>query len=487
MTTLCKHDERAHVFKFTVLSLAILLLPAIVRGQSDTQRETGAFQELRWSLPVRAFVSSNKQGAQGAQGETLTFQQALDMALRYNRLVNHEKLEVEKAADRLAVIATRRLPEFDVSMFQFQWFKPPEFRFRQGVFGTFPGIGAVPPTNTVVESSHGPSAFIFARATQPLTQLHRIGLGVKMGEANRDIAESRLESKRREVTNHVKRAYYSILQTQSALEASEGTLRLYRELDRVVGEYVVQQVALQAESLDVKTQLAKEEYESIKTRNNLTASKETLNYLIGRDIRTEFSVDPISAGVAYEIDLSSAQSRALADRPELKEAQLKLKLADYDYRLKKAEAIPDVSMTFGYFSAFGVSILPQNATGVGFTVNWEPFDWGRRRREASEKQKTIEQAREGLREAEASILREVSDRYRKLQEARALLRVSQLNQESAREKLRVATNKYAQEAALFKDVLQSQAGVAEARDRYQQALLAFWTARADFEKAIGEL
>jgi outer membrane protein TolC len=472
------------VFKFTVLSLAALLLPAVVLGQSDTQSETSAFQQLRWSLPVRAFISSNRQGA---PGETLTFQQAVDIALLHNRLVNHEKLEVEKAADRLAVVSTRRLPEFDVSVFEFQWFHPPDFNFRQGVFGTFPGLGPVPPTNTVIESSHGPSAFIFARVTQPLTQLHRIGLGVKMGETNRDIAVSRLESKRREVAHQVKRAYYAILQAQSALEASEGTIKLYRELDRVVGEYVVQQVALEAESLDVKTQLAKEEYESLKTRNNLAASKETLNYLMGRDIRTEFSVDPISAGAAPEFDLSSAESRALAERPEIKEAQLKLRLAEYDYRLKKAEAIPDVNMTFGYFSAFGVSVLPQNATGVGFSMNWQPFDWGRRKTETAEKKKTIEQAREGLRDAEASILREVNDRYRKLQEARALLRVSQLYQESAREKLRVATNKYAQEAALYKDALQSQAGLAEARDRYQQALLAFWTARADFEKAIGEL
>jgi outer membrane protein TolC len=411
----------------------------------------------------------------------------VDLALRHNRLVNNEKLEVEKAADRLAAVATRRLPGFDVSMFQFQWFNPPEFRFKQGVFGSFPGLGPVPPVNTVVESSHGPSAFIFARATQPLTQLHRISLGVKMGEASRDLAESRLQLKQREVAHQVKRSYYAVLQMQSALEASEGTLKLYRELERVVGEYVIQQVALEAESLDVKTQLAKEEYEALRARNNMAASKESLNYLMGRDIRTEFTVDPISASAIYEVDLSSAQSRALAERPEIKEAQMQLKMAEYDYRLKKAEAMPDVSLTFGYFSAFGVSVLPQNATGVGFNVNWEPFDWGRRRHETAEKRKTIKQAREGLIEAEASILREVSDRFRKLQEARALLRVSQFNQESALEKLRVSTNKYAQEVALYKDVLQSQAGLAEARDRYQQALLTFWTARADFEKAVGEL
>ena len=448
----------ASVFKFAVL-FAVLLLPIVVSGQSGTN----------------------------ASVETLSIQQAVDLSLKNNRLVHYEELEVEKASERLAVVATRKAPAFDVSMFQYQWIKPPEFRFQRGVFGVFPGLGPVPPVNTVVESSHGPSALIFARATQPISQLHRIQLGVRMSEMNRDVAESKLQLKRREVANQVKRGCYAILQMQSALEAAEGTLKLYRELDRVVGEYVVQQVALASESLDVKTQLAKEEYEALKSRNTMAASKETLNYLMGRDIRTEFSVDPISAGTVYEVDLSIAQSRALTDRPEIKEAQLKLKLAEYDYRLKKSEVIPDISLTFGYFSAFGVSVLPQNATGVGFTVNWEPFDWGRKKHEMTEKRKTIEQAQAGLREAEALILREVSDRYRKLQEARALLRVSELHQASSREKLRVATNKFTQEAVLYKEVLQSQAGLAESQDRYQQALLAFWTARADFEKAIGEL
>ncbi|MGE0126853.1 MAG: TolC family protein [Blastocatellales bacterium] len=446
------------MFKFAVL-FAVLFLPVTCWGQSENTDT----------------------------GDRLTLQQAVELALRHNRLVNHEKLEVEKAADQLAAITTRRLPVFDISVLQLQWFKPPEFRFDRGVFGTFPGLGPVPPTNTTITSSHGPSAFIFARASQPITQLHRIGLGVRMKELGRDVAGSKLQAKQRDVAHQVKRSYYAILQLQSALEASEGTLKLYQEIDRVVGEYVVQQVALASESLDVKTQLAKEEYESLKLRNNMAASKELLNHLLGRDIRTEFTVDPISASTVYEAELSSAQSRALAERPEIKEAQLKMKLAEFDHRLKRAELIPDLSVTFSYFSAFGVAVLPRNAAGVGFTLNWEPFDWGRRKHELAEKQKTIEQAREGLREAESSILREVSDRFRKLQETRALLRVSQLHQEAAREKLRVATNKYAQEVALYKDVLQTQAGLAEASDRYQQALLAFWTARADFEKAIGEI
>jgi outer membrane protein len=451
-------DKGARVLKFAVLGV-ILLLPGNIWCQSGNQ----------------------------AASEMLTLQQAVELALRHNRLVNHEKLEVEKAADRLAALNTRRLPGFDVSLLQLQWINPPEFRFKQGVFGSFPGLGPVPPVNTQIASSHGPSAFLLARATQPLTQLHRIGLGSKMGEVGRELAESKLHAKQRDVAHQVKRAYYAILQLQSALDAAEGTLKLYRELDRVVGEYVTQQIVLTSESLEVKTQLAKEEYEALKLRNNLAASKEQLNHLLGRDLRTEFTVNPVSTATLYEAELSAAQSRALAERPELKEAQLKLKLAEYDHRLKKAEAIPDLSVTFAYFSAFGVSVLPQNTAGIGFTLHWELFDWGRRKHELAEKQKTIAQARAGAREVEALILREVSDRFRKLQEARLALRVSQLYQEAAREKLRVATNKFAHEAVLYKDVLQTQAALAESEDRYQQALLAFWTARADLEKAIGEI
>jgi outer membrane protein len=443
------------LFRLTLLC-AVLLLPARVWCQSST-------------------ASPN-----------LSLQQAVDIALVQNRLVTNEKLEVEKAAERVGFTASRRLPTFDVYVLSLEWFQPPEFRFDRGIFGVFPGLGPVPPVDTNISSGHGPSTFIMARATQPLTQLYRIGLGVRMSEISRELAEHRLRSKQSEVAHQVKRAYYAVLQLQSALASSEGTLKLYQELDRVVTEYVAQQVVLASESLDVKTGLAKEEYEALKLRNNLSAAKEQLNQLLGRDIRTEFVADEVSTTTTYEVELTAAQTRALAQRPELQEAMTKLRLAEYDQRMKKAEAIPEISLTFAYFSAFGVSILPRNASGVGLTLTWEPFDWGRRKHEVAEKGKTIEQARNGIKEAEAIILREVGDRFRRLQEARSLLRVSQFQQQASREKLRVATAKYQQEAVLYKEVLQTQAGLDEAQNNYQQALLGFWTARADFEKAIAD-
>jgi outer membrane protein TolC len=57
---------------------------------------------------------------------------------------------------------------------------------------------------------------------------------------------------------------------------------------------------------------------------------------------------------------------------------------------------------------------------------------------------------------------------------------------TTREKLRVKTNQYQLQAALLTDVLQVRAELAETNDRYQQALLDFWAAKADYDLAVGE-
>ena len=50
----------------------------------------------------------------------------------------------------------------------------------------------------------------------------------------------------------------------------------------------------------------------------------------------------------------------------------------------------------------------------------------------------------------------------------------------------MATYKYRLDAVLLKDVLQAQTSLADADYEFQKALLTFWSAKADFEKALGE-
>ena len=48
------------------------------------------------------------------------------------------------------------------------------------------------------------------------------------------------------------------------------------------------------------------------------------------------------------------------------------------------------------------------------------------------------------------------------------------------------TERYKAQTSLLRDVLEAQTAVEQANDQYQQALLSFGLARAEFEKAMGE-
>jgi len=91
-----------------------------------------------------------------------------------------------------------------------------------------------------------------------------------------------------------------------------------------------------------------------------------------------------------------------------------------------------------------------------------------------------------MKEAESQVLVEVDGNFRKVTEARALLRVIELAQQASEEKVRTAMRRYSQQATLLKDVLEAQATLADALDQYQRTLMSYWTAKADLDKAVGD-
>ena len=70
---------------------------------------------------------------------------------------------------------------------------------------------------------------------------------------------------------------------------------------------------------------------------------------------------------------------------------MKLEEAELDARIKKAEYIPDVSLSLSYFSPVGIDFVPDRFVSIGFYLSWEAFDWGRKGHELAEKRRIAEQ------------------------------------------------------------------------------------------------
>lgn len=428
--------------------------------------------------------------AQEPTPEVLSLENAIGLAAASNRSLQNAELDIEKAKDRTAAYLTRRLPSFKVTTLVAQPITKFEFNFEKGAFGTFPNVGPVPAEDTKISSSRKPTLLLVGQISQPITGLWRVKYNAKQLAVQEEITTEQLRQKRLAVISQVKCAYYAILQTQSAARPLEESVRLYRELERVTIQYVENGTALVPDRMDVQARLAGAELELVRLNNLLASQKEQLNLLLGRDARTSFNVSSmaeVAQFVMRETDAHAAQQRALAQRPEVKTAQLRVKQTDYERRAQKTELLPDVSLTVSYVSPFNYSsFLPKNIMSAGVTVEWEPFDWGRRKRELAEKAKTTTQAENDLREAENQVIVEVNTSLRRLQEACQNLRVVQMSQTTAQANVKLALYRYREEAVLLKDVLQKQTALAEVNHQYQKALLDFWQAKADFEKAMGE-
>jgi outer membrane protein TolC len=440
------------------------------------------------TLLVVGLIILSAHGATRAQSstpstESLTLDRAIDLALQNNHLVKIAQLGVDRADEDVSVAKTFRFPSLHTyALFSGNLAKN-EIQVANPAANLFPGLGSF----FALTPDRKPTAIFAVSAIQPVSQQFRIGLHIKLEQLAREMGEAKLRQQQNDTVDEVKKAYYAILQTKSALSSEREALKAYQQLDKVTGDYVVQQVALKADYLVVQTRLARSQYQELELSNKLATQKEQLNSLLGRDVTTEFEVAGVPEFVRFETDLTAARKVALARRPELQQATLTVEQATLARRIKKSEYIPDVSVGFAYLTPRNFdSVVPRNFANLGVVVSWEFFDWGRKKHQLVEKDHAIEQAKNGLKETEEKVLIDVGDKLRKLQLTGQALRVASLAEASAKENLRVSTAKYGYQAVLLSDVLQSQASMAEASHDYQRALLAFWTAKSEFEKALGE-
>ena len=416
----------------------------------------------------------------------LTLDDAVSLALKNNRLVKNSSLEAEKYDFRVSTIRSRRLPQFQFAVLGGELLNSFDFTFPAGVFGTYPGIGRVPATNSKVHTPGQFNAYTTAGVDEPLTQQYKIHLGIRATELGRDIAREGVRAERQKIAAQVRSSYFQLVATQASVDAAREAVRTLQEAQRVTAQYEEQKTVLHADALDVDARLAKARYELSVAENGMATQQENLNQLLGRDVETPFRVDPMPQESTSDLSLAAAREQARENRPEYRQAQLEEKQAGYDLRLAKAEYLPDLSLHLVYQGITNVQVLPANVTTAGFLLTWEPFDWGRKRNNVREKANEVQQARNGATETGSRIEVEVGAKYREWQEAYLLLEASRIAHEAAVEKLRVTSNKYKEQAALLRDFLQAQALSSETSSDYQRALSSYWTALAELRKAMGE-
>ena len=134
--------------------------------------------------------------------DALTVDQAVQIALANNRNLKIVSLGLDSSKEKLAAEKTRRLPSFNTYIFGSQVLTPFSFTVQAGQFGTYPGIGPIPATNTNITTPAQFTAYIFGTASQPLLTLYKINIHIhgqqlSVEQAVQKVREERISDCRR--------------------------------------------------------------------------------------------------------------------------------------------------------------------------------------------------------------------------------------------------------------------------------------------------
>jgi hypothetical protein len=124
-----------------------------------------------------------------APSQVLTLDEAVKTAKDNNRSIRVAQLERKKALDEVHVARAYRLPTFSVTALGSQSLSHLGLRREKGALGNFASTGPIPAATTTLQSPLRVNGILFANVAEPLSQQHRIGLGIQLARVGVEVAD----------------------------------------------------------------------------------------------------------------------------------------------------------------------------------------------------------------------------------------------------------------------------------------------------------
>jgi cobalt-zinc-cadmium efflux system outer membrane protein len=217
------------------------------------------------------------------------------------------------------------------------------------------------------------------------------GKRIDFANKNADFARGQLETTIWQMTNDMKRKFFTVLLNKSLFDLATQNEQTFGEVVQHTTELVS---AGEVSGLDLKrleVEKLKFDTDVANTERDYEVAVRDLRVTLGGDYRM---MDIEAAGSLdyqpYDFSFTELRDKSLVARPDLKAARLAELAADADIRLQNAQRIPDLNLTGGVEQVPG-----GNSTylgGVGITLPIHDRNQGERAKALIEKQKAQNQA-----------------------------------------------------------------------------------------------
>ncbi|MDE3155692.1 MAG: TolC family protein [Acidobacteriota bacterium] len=433
----------------------------------------------RWGLPVLLLLFPGSSFAQ----QPLSVAQAVARARAHNPTVRAAEAGARQAGRRVAEARAGWLPRVDYAE---GWQRGDQPVF---VFSSLLMQRQFTAANFALDALNNPAAInnyhSGVSVEQQVFDGGRLRSAIRAAELSREIAGLATTETSSGIALQTTQAYGAALvaaantrAAAAAVKAAEEDLQ-HAEHRRDVG------VAPEADVLALQVHLAQMRERQIASTSEEAIARARLNQLMGDPLETRYALDEPAPAAAALPSLDALEQDALAHRPEVKQADAQVQLAEAARGAARAGWLPDVAVQGLYDLNGGQFDSRASSWTVGAQLRWNVFNGGAdlaRTRAAADGIARAEAARD---QVTSAVRLDVLSARQALESARAREAVGQAAVAQARESQRMIRDRYEAGLATVTDLLRAATAVLDAESQRTAATVDILTSQAALDHALG--
>jgi len=435
-----------------------------------------------WSFALFLLVLGN---ACAADSMKLTLPEAVRLALAQNRTLKIARLKVVENEQKKAAARTGYFPEIKNQSSVAHTTAEENIEIPSGAFGVIPNSGLVPNRDILI--NQGSQTFVTSgtMVAQPLTPLIRIRQANRIATSAIAVTRDELKKAENDVALKVHEVYYGILTARLQKQAAEQERTYSRTHLRESDEDVRNGNALRIAAIESQAGLLQSEQTLLTIDLRLADLTAELNDLLGLPLETSLVLSPVEAANFVASPRDETLRMALAENPQIAAAMETIQQAKAALTAAKSAYIPDVSVFGRHSYQNGVPFLIHNFGTFGVSLNYDVFDFGKRRAVVREREAQLAQARENVERLKDEVSVQIERSLNKVERTKQMLQVASEVVKLRVEGDRIAENQLTNGVILVSARSQASAATYKAQADLLQAQLAHLLANAELEQTIG--
>ena len=430
-----------------------------------------------------------------ADGVSLTLDEAIELALKNNRLIEQSKEDREAAKWNLSAVRRSSGPTLNwQSSFTHLGGRFYRVNYRNnrdraiGENKEYRYYRGYEPHNINLFPNYNYEGFHSLTLRMPVYTGGRLENQQESARYSLNAADLTLENSRQQVKYQAAAAYYQVLQRASLVGVQEQAVELLQEHLRTVSiQYEVGTVA-KADVLATTVQLANSQQSLNTAQGNYQTAVAQLNNVLGLPVDTVVAASDKIGFVKYGLSESDCLEYALNHRPDGIAAAYAVKRAGADVSTAKSGYRPSVNAIV-QGSTTGESYFNASHRGerwsVGVEMSWNVFDNGITSAQVQQYKAAERKAESQAQQQLETIQLEVHSAYINLKTAEKNIETTAAAVAKAEEEFAIAKVRYDEGVDTNLNVMNAQEKVVETRNNYYTALYNYNTSRAQLEKAMG--